>query len=76
MVYEKTWEIKQAGEPGHHENDVQGFDPEHPIFLFRPVRQSIERQDASRGSSIDNRGIKILCKGFSYEWTISCFRRQ
>ena len=29
VINKQTWQVKQAGEPGHHENDVQGLKPEH-----------------------------------------------
>src|SRR5690606_22415369 len=29
VVDEQARQVEQAGEPGHHEDDVEGFDPEH-----------------------------------------------
>lgn len=33
VVDEKTGEIEEASKPGHHENDVQGLNPEHRSCL-------------------------------------------
>ena len=40
MIDEQPRQIKQRGEPGHHEDDVQGLDPEHGgLFEQTAARQ-------------------------------------
>jgi len=32
MIDEEPWQIKKPGEPGHHEDDMKRFYPEHMLF--------------------------------------------
>ena len=39
VIDEQAGQIEQAGEPGHHENQVQGLEPEHNSSIKQDVNQ-------------------------------------
>jgi len=34
VIDEKAWQVKKSREPGHHEDDMKSFHPEHDKYRY------------------------------------------